>query len=169
MPRCKNGWETLIYLLYYNSRGGQSAARAKDFLRPLYQILDAQLFMMHLCKKNTQNLHQLCDLYVRKIRKKIFLRPQNNILMKFGPSEKKSGHPCSIAKQLKTKEPFCAMWIEDRFILLSEFFICLGCFNMNHTQYTFVRDICCLSRVSTLSVEKAKHSCEKMFFEHFLV
>ncbi len=55
---------------------------SKDFLRPLCQILDAQL--SYLCKKNTQNYHQLCHT-LRKTSPKNFCGPQNNILMKFGP------------------------------------------------------------------------------------
>jgi hypothetical protein len=31
---------------------------------------------------------------LEKIRQKNFCGPQYNILMKFGPSENKSGHPC---------------------------------------------------------------------------
>jgi len=52
-----------------------------------YAIYDAYMY------ENTQNLHQLCDLYVRKNKAKNFCGPQYNILMKFGQSEKKFGHP----------------------------------------------------------------------------
>ncbi len=82
-----------------SSKPGEAKVRpSKDFLRPLCQILDAKLcYLWHINVLNTLNLHQLCELCVKN-KAKNFLRPTIQyfiILMKFGPSEKKSGHPCS--------------------------------------------------------------------------
>jgi len=65
----------------------------KDFLRPLCQILDAQLSFLR--NKNTLNRHQSCHTLRKKSQKK-FCGPQCNILMKFGPLAEKSGHPWDI-------------------------------------------------------------------------
>jgi len=46
--------------------------------------------------ENTLNLHQFTSLCKKKIRQKIFCGLQYNISRKFGPPEKKSGHPCNI-------------------------------------------------------------------------
>ncbi len=43
--------------------------------------------------ENTQNLYINLHIYGRKNKAKIFCGPQYNISMKFGPPEKKSGHP----------------------------------------------------------------------------
>ncbi len=79
-----------------NARGGQSMALQRFSAAPVSNFGCAtKLCMTNLCikyPKFTLIMWSLC----KKMRQKNLCSPKYNILMKFGPSEKKSGHPWSM-------------------------------------------------------------------------
>ncbi len=95
-------FSTLVLNGIVYNRGGQSAARGphavlQRFSAPLCQILDALLsYLWSIYVWNYPKWTSIMWSLWKKKSKKKFFGPQYNIFMKFGPSEKKSGHPWYI-------------------------------------------------------------------------
>jgi len=91
----------LLCCMFY-ARGGQSAARGPHAALQRFSAapvsnfwFTTKLFMTNLCIKYPKFTSVMWSLG-KKNKAKKFCGPKYNILMKFGPSEKKSGHPCSM-------------------------------------------------------------------------